>query len=233
LAGRDIAKNSSGRNLAAMRRNYLTAKHQSCSHGVERADGQQREQPSTAEASPHGQVGKSLRNVWRTFWSCSLLLLGPELLSPGLQGQVPCEVGEGSCADAKVVWLFNSGDRQVKSAPDSYAIPRRVFVWQRPQVEAAINGAGVRRDDDLEPHKTRKRDCGPVLRSYRAAGRCDLRGRRRIERLVLECPRRPGLLYRRLWRRASSTQSKSYPAAVRYAARFPSCFSCWAKICFR
>ena len=139
LARRDIAKNSSGRNMAAMRRNYLTVKLR-----VARP-ASPRDQHSTMEASPHGQVGKSLCNVWRTFLPCSLLLLGPELLSPGLQGQVPCEVGAGSCADAKVVWLFDSGDRQVKSAPRSYAIPPAAGLCWRSAGVGNENQAGADR----------------------------------------------------------------------------------------
>lgn len=57
---------------------------------------------------PDDQVRKSLHKLRGKVRSCSLLLLGPELLSREPQEEVPCEDGEGPRANEKVVRLSGS-----------------------------------------------------------------------------------------------------------------------------
>src|SRR5215471_8672537 len=64
----------------------------------------------------HDQVGEPLFILWRKVRSCLSLPLGPALLPQSLQGQLPCENGEGLCVHAKVVWLLASS-RRISSLP--------------------------------------------------------------------------------------------------------------------
>src|SRR6478672_11071488 len=56
----------------------------------------------------HDQIEESLFKLWRKVWSCPLPPLGSALLPQSLQGQLPCENGEGLCVPKKVVWLLTS-----------------------------------------------------------------------------------------------------------------------------
>jgi hypothetical protein len=56
----------------------------------------------------HDQIGESLFKLWWKVRSCLPPLLWLALLSQSLQGQLPCENGEGLCVHEKVAWLLTS-----------------------------------------------------------------------------------------------------------------------------
>jgi hypothetical protein len=53
----------------------------------------------------HDQIGESLRKLWRKVRPCQPPPSRPALLPQSLQGELPCENGEGPCVHATVVWL--------------------------------------------------------------------------------------------------------------------------------
>src|SRR5215471_4644246 len=57
---------------------------------------------------PDDQAGEPLCQLWGKVWARLPPPLGPSFLSQGLQGQIPCENGEGPCAGEKVVRLSGS-----------------------------------------------------------------------------------------------------------------------------
>jgi hypothetical protein len=56
----------------------------------------------------HAQIGESLRNLWRKVRPCQPPPSRPALLPQSLQGELPCENGEGPCVHAALVWLRTS-----------------------------------------------------------------------------------------------------------------------------
>jgi hypothetical protein len=56
----------------------------------------------------HDQIGESLRKLWRKVRPCQPPPSRPALLPQSLQGELPCENGEGPCVHATVVWLRTS-----------------------------------------------------------------------------------------------------------------------------
>src|SRR6516164_8999429 len=99
-----------------MQRAYLTAsaalhcRQARSAQGVEaRRANEIRRVPTPATGGErHDLVGESLFILWRQVRSCLSQALGPALLPQSLQGQLPCENGEGPCMHAKVVWLITS-----------------------------------------------------------------------------------------------------------------------------
>src|SRR6516225_2323416 len=65
----------------------------------------------------HDLVGEPLFILWWKIRPCLSLPLGPALLPQSLQGQLPCENGEGPCVHETVVWLLTSS-RCVKRKHD-------------------------------------------------------------------------------------------------------------------
>jgi hypothetical protein len=53
----------------------------------------------------YDQIGESLRKLWRKVRPCQPPPSRPALLPQSLQGELPCENGEGPCVHATVVWL--------------------------------------------------------------------------------------------------------------------------------
>src|SRR5262245_63385278 len=94
-----------------MQRAYLTASAALRCRQARSADGvevrrrnqiRRRATPATG-GERHDQVGEPLFILWRKVRPCLSLPLGPALLPQSLQGQLPCENGEGPCVHAKVV----------------------------------------------------------------------------------------------------------------------------------
>jgi hypothetical protein len=56
----------------------------------------------------HDQIRESLRKLWRKARPCQPPPSRPALLPQNLQGEFPCENGEGPCVDETVVWLRTS-----------------------------------------------------------------------------------------------------------------------------
>jgi hypothetical protein len=56
----------------------------------------------------HAQIGESLRKLWWKVGPCQPPPSRPALLPQSLQGELPCENGEGSCVHAALVWLRTS-----------------------------------------------------------------------------------------------------------------------------
>jgi hypothetical protein len=56
----------------------------------------------------HDQIGELLRKLWRKVRPCQPPPSRPALLPQSLQGELPCENGEGPCVHATVVWLRTS-----------------------------------------------------------------------------------------------------------------------------
>src|SRR5215475_13878208 len=90
-----------------MQRAYLTASAALRCRQARSADGAAVPTPATL-GERHDQVGEPLFVLWWKVRSCLSLPLGPALLPQSLQGQLPCENGEGPCVHAKVVWLLAS-----------------------------------------------------------------------------------------------------------------------------
>src|SRR6516165_4479239 len=111
-----------------MQRAYLTASAALRCRQARSADGvevRRRNQiavvPTPAKGGErHDQVGEPLFILWRKVRPCLSLPLGPALLPQSVQGQLPCENGEGLCVHAKVVWLLASS-RCVKQTRHSRA----------------------------------------------------------------------------------------------------------------
>src|SRR5215471_19013523 len=55
---------------------------------------------------PHEEIRESLRKLWRKVGPCLPPPSRPALLPQSLQGQLPCENGEGPCVHATVVRLL-------------------------------------------------------------------------------------------------------------------------------
>jgi hypothetical protein len=64
--------------------------------------------PANPEGERRDQIAESLFKLWWKVRSCLPPPLGLALLPQSLQGQLPCENGEGLCVHEKVAWLITS-----------------------------------------------------------------------------------------------------------------------------
>jgi hypothetical protein len=64
--------------------------------------------PANPEGERRDQIAESLFKLWWKVRSCLPPPLGLALLPQSLQGQLPCENGEGLCMYEKVVWFLAS-----------------------------------------------------------------------------------------------------------------------------
>src|SRR5262245_628933 len=109
----------------------------------------------------HDQVGEPLFILWRKVRSCLSLPLGLALLPQSLQGELPCENGEGLCVHATVVWLLTSS-RCVKRKHDIRARanigppsqPRALEPLLQERADARERAAALRHDACSTPSRT-------------------------------------------------------------------------------